>query len=141
ENGYKSKGTKHWQGLTGLANYWLIASRKQLENGELTRDIDFFICDTAQDRQKTVVEELYDNAGLYMIPYALNTLDLEVPKNFKLQPETSGIKMMLDILHRSRLQFPGMGMGFIKRMLDEALVHCRNRIVGAGNLLSMDQIQ
>src|SRR5690606_16875341 len=41
----------------------------------------------------------------------------------------------------SRLQFPGMGMGFIKRMLDEALVHCRNRIVGAGNLLSMDQIQ
>ena len=141
ENGYKIKGTKHWQGLTGLADYWLIASRKELDNGDLTRDIDFFICDTAQEKQKIVVEELYDNAGLYMIPYGLNTLDLEVPANFKLQPETTGIKMMLDILHRSRLQFPGMGMGFIKRMLDEALVHCKNRIVGAGNLLSMDQIQ
>ena len=141
DNGYKIKGTKHWQGLTGLADFWLIASRKELDNGDLTRDIDFFICDTAQERQKIVVEELYHNAGLYMIPYGLNTLDLEVPANYKLNPETTGIKMMLDILHRSRLQFPGMGMGFIKRMLDEALVHCKNRIVGAANLLSMDQIQ
>src|SRR5690606_17649199 len=128
-------------GLTGLADFWLIASRKELDNGDLTRDIDFFICDTAQEKQKIVVEEIYPNAGLYMIPYGLNTLDLEVPANFKLNPETTGIKMMLDILHRSRLQFPGMGMGFIKRMLDEALVHCKNRFVGAGNLLSMDQIQ
>src|SRR3546814_356817 len=49
--------------------------------------------------------------------------------------------MMLDILHRSRMQFPGMGMGFIQRMLDEAIAHCKNRVVGAGNLLSLDQIQ
>jgi len=141
EDGYKIKGTKHWQGLTGMANYWLIASRKELESGELARDIDFFICDVSQDKQKVVVEELFDNAGLYMIPYGLNKLDLEVPPNFKLQPETTGIKMMLDILHRSRMQFPGMGMGFIKRMLDEAINHCRNRVVGVGNLLSIDQVQ
>lgn len=141
EEGYKIKGTKHWQGLTGLADYWLIASRKSLDNGDLTRDIDFFICDVSQKKQKIVVEELYDNPGLYMIPYGLNTVDVEVPFNFRLQPETTGIKMMLDILHRSRMQFPGMGMGFIKRMLDEAITHCKNRIVGAGNLLSMDQIQ
>lgn len=141
ENGYKIKGTKHWQGLTGMANYWLIASRKELESGELARDIDFFICDVSQDKQKVVVEELFDNAGLYMIPYGLNKLDLEVPSNFKLQPETTGIKMMLDILHRSRMQFPGMGMGFIKRILDEAINHCRNRVVGPGNLLSIDQVQ
>ncbi|MEX2594314.1 MAG: acyl-CoA dehydrogenase family protein [Anditalea sp.] len=141
ENGFNIKGTKHWQGLTGLAEYWLIASRKELDNGELARDIDFFICDVSKENQKVVVEELYDNAGLYMIPYGLNKLDLEVPANYKLEPETTGIKMMLDILHRSRLQFPGMGMGFIKRMLDEAIAHCKNRIVGAGNLLSMDQVQ
>lgn len=141
ENGFKITGTKHWQGLTGLADFWLIAARKKLESGELTRDIDFFICDVSQEKQKIVVEELYDNAGLYMIPYGLNTLDLEVPTNFRLNPETTGIKMMLDILHRSRMQFPGMGMGFIKRMLDEAIDRCKNRIVGVGNLLSMDQIQ
>lgn len=136
ESGYKIRGTKHWQGLTGLADYWLIASRKET-NGELGRDIDFFIC----EGDKIVVEEIYDNAGLYMIPYGLNKLDLEVPSNYKLQPESTGIKMMLDILHRSRMQFPGMGMGFIKRMLDEAIGHCKNRMVGAGNLLSIDQVQ
>jgi len=136
ENGYKIKGSKHWQGLTGLADYWLIASRKET-NGELGRDIDFFIC----EGEKIVVEEIFDNAGLYMIPYGLNKLDLEVPANYRLQPESTGIKMMLDILHRSRMQFPGMGMGFIKRMLDEAIAHCKNRMVGAGNLLSIDQVQ
>lgn len=141
ENGYKLKGTKHWQGLTGMANYWIIASRKENENGELARDIDFFIADESQQKQKVVVEELFDNPGLYMIPYGLNKIDLEVPKNYKLNPETTGIKMMLDILHRSRLQFPGMGMGFIKRMLDEAIHQCQSRIVGAANLLAMDQVQ
>lgn len=141
ENGYNIKGTKHWQGLTGMADYWIIASRKESSNGELARDIDFFICDTHQEKQQIVVEELFDNAGLYMIPYGLNKLDIEVPSNYKLEPESTGIKMMLDILHRSRMQFPGMGMGFIKRLLDEAIGHCRNRIVGAGNLLGLDQVQ
>ena len=49
--------------------------------------------------------------------------------------------MMLDILHRSRMQFPGMGMGFIKRMLDEALEQCQTRFIGGKSLLSMDQVQ
>ncbi|WP_017257809.1 acyl-CoA dehydrogenase family protein [Pedobacter arcticus] len=141
ENGYQIKGQKHWQGLTGMADYWLIASRKELANGELARDIDFFICDISKDKQKIVVEELFDNPGLYLIPYGLNTVDIEVPKNYRLQPESTGIKMMLDILHRSRLQFPGMGMGFIKRMLDEAIKQCTNRIVGTSNLLALDGVQ
>jgi len=34
-----------------------------------------------------------------------------------------------------------MGMGFIKRMLDEALLHCKNRVVGTSNLLAIDQVQ
>lgn len=141
ENGYQVKGTKHWQGLTGMADYWLIASRKEGASGDLGRDIDFFICDTAQPKQEIVVEKYFDNLGLYMIPYGLNKVDIDVPANFKLEPETTGIKMMLDILHRSRMQFPGMGMGFIKRMLDEATAHCKQRIVGTGNLLAMDQVQ
>lgn len=47
-----------------------------------------------------------------MIPYGLNKIDIKVPQQNKLIPESTGLKMMLDILHRSRLQFPGMGMGF-----------------------------
>ncbi|MDM8159756.1 acyl-CoA dehydrogenase family protein [Labilibaculum sp. K2S] len=135
------KGTKHWQGLTGLADYWLITSRHQKQDGQLGRDIDFFICDVTQKNQQVVVEEYYDNLGLYMIPYGKNKLDLQIPKNFKLNPETTGIKMMLDILHRSRMQFPGMGLGFIKRLMDEALNQCKNRIVGGKSLISYDQVQ
>jgi len=141
DDDYYIKGTKHWQGLTGMADYWLITSRAKNDNGILGRDIDFFICDVTQKNQKVIVEELFDNLGLYMIPYGRNILDLQIPERFKLQPESTGIKMMLDILHRSRMQFPGMAMGFINRMLDEALNHCKNRIVGGKNLLALDQVQ
>ena len=138
---YHVKGTKHWQGLTGMADYWLLTSRAKSESGRLGRDVDFFICDVTQKNQNIVVEEYFDNLGLYMIPYGRNILDVKIPEKFKLQPETTGIKMMLDILHRSRLQFPGMGMGFIKRMLDEAIDQCKNRIVGGKSLFALDQVQ
>jgi len=49
--------------------------------------------------------------------------------------------MLLDLLHRSRMQFPGIGLGFIKRMLDEALTHCQNRFVGGKTLFSYDRVQ
>lgn len=138
---YHLKGIKHWQGLTGLADYWIIASRKELPTGELNRDIEFFVCDVTQPGQEIEVEEYFDSIGLYMIPYGRNKLNLKIPKRFKLEPESTGIKMMLDILHRSRMQFPGMGMGFIKRMLDESIAHCQHRVVGGNNLLALDQVQ
>jgi len=138
---YIVKGTKHWQGLTGMADYWLIASRERNSKGNLNRDIDFFICDVTQPNQQIVVEEYYDNLGLYMIPYGKNRVDIRVPSQFKLEPDTSGVKMMLDILHRSRMQFPGMALGFIKRMLDECIKQCNERIVGGKKLIELDQVQ
>ncbi len=141
DEGYAVRGRKHWQGLTGQADYWLVAARKELADGELARDVDFFVTNNADTNQRITVEKLYSNLGLYMIPYGMNVIDVEVPSYQRLQPESTGIKMMLDILHRSRLQFPGMGMGFIKRMLDEALQHCTTRMVGAGNLLALDSVQ
>lgn len=140
ENGYSIKGRKHWQGLTGQANYWIVAARKAMGDN-LARDIDFFVVDNAIPEQHIQVESIFSNLGLYMIPYGLNIIDIEVPAHHRLKPEGTGIKMMLDILHRSRMQFPGMAMGFINRMLDEALLHCRNRVVGAGNLLMLDAVQ
>ncbi len=138
---YKIKGTKHWQGLTGMADYWIIASREKNAKGNLNRDIDFFICDVTQPDQQIVVEEYFDNLGLYMIPYGKNRVNIRVPSQFKLEPETSGVKMMLDILHRSRLQFPGMALGFIKRMLDECIKQCTERIVGGKQLIELDMVQ
>ncbi len=140
-DGFHIRGVKHWQGLTGQADYWIVAARKDIGDGELARDIDFFISENAAPDQHIKVERLYNNLGLYMIPYGLNRIDIRVPKDQRLLPQSTGIKMMLDILHRSRMQFPGMGMGFIKRMLDEALRHCSQRMVGSGNLLTLDSVQ
>src|SRR5690606_16797832 len=111
--GYKIQGRKHWQGLTGMADYWIVAARKKGSDDRLARDVEFFMTDNGREEQKIHVDRYFNNLGLYMIPYGLNTIDLEVPHNQKLQQTSTGIKMMLDILHRSRLQFPGMGMGFI----------------------------
>jgi alkylation response protein AidB-like acyl-CoA dehydrogenase len=138
---YFINGTKHWQGLTGMADYWLIASRQKQQDGVLGRDIDFFICDVQQPRQGIFVEEYYNNLGLYPIPYGKNIIDIQVPEQFKLVPETTGLKLMIDLLHRSRFQFPGMGMGFIRRMLDEAIAHTNSRIVAGKPLMALDQVQ
>jgi hypothetical protein len=36
---YKIKGIKHWQGLTGLADYWLMTSRSKSESGKLSNGV------------------------------------------------------------------------------------------------------
>src|SRR3546814_534176 len=51
EDNYRLEGIKHWQGLTGLADYWIIASRGSLPTGELKRDIEFFVCDVSKEGQ------------------------------------------------------------------------------------------
>ncbi len=141
ESNYHITGTKHWQGLTGMADYWLMTSRQKNSTGELSRDIDFFVSDNQIASQRIIVEEYYNNIGLYPIPYGKNKIDINVPEQFKLEPESTGLKLMMDLLHRSRLQFPGMGIGFIRRMLDEAITHCTTRIVGGKPLMSLDQVQ
>lgn len=138
---YHIRGTKHWGGLSGWADYWLMTARKKDENGDLARDIDFFVVDLADPDQRIHVEEYYNNLGLYLIPYGRNIVDARVPHESKLDAPSTGIKMMLDILHRSRMQFPGMGLGFIHRMLDEAIAHTKDRLVGGKSLASYDQIR
>ena len=143
ENGkyYNVQGIKHWGGLTGWADFWLVAARQQGNDGKLKRDINFFVCDVSKPAERIIVEEVYDNLGLYIIPYGLNKVNVKVPKIQKLEPQSTGIKMMLDTLYRSRMQFPGMAMGFIKRMLDEALKNSKERFVSGKNLLNFDQVQ
>ncbi len=141
EGGYKVDGEKHWQGLSGAADFWLVTARKANENGDLTRDIDFFVTDNSNPTQHIPMVERYNNLGLYAIPYGINQIDITVPEEQKLQPESTGLKLMLDMLHRSRLQFPGMGLGFIKRLMDESLAHCQNRIVGGAPLAKLDAVK
>ncbi|WP_159636420.1 acyl-CoA dehydrogenase family protein [Sphingobacterium composti Ten et al. 2007 non Yoo et al. 2007] len=141
EGGYKINGEKHWQGLSGAADFWLVTARKANANGDLVRDIDFFVTDDNISDQHIPMVERYNNFGLFAIPYGINQIDITVPEDQKLQPESTGLKLMLDMLHRSRLQFPGMGLGFIKRLMDESLEHCQNRIVGGAPLANLDAVK
>ena len=136
---YKIEGLKHWAGLTGWADFWLITARSRNEDGELSRDIGFFIHDSSNGGIDVL--EYYKNLGLYMLPYGRNKIDITVPSEYRLEPDTNGVTMMLDILHRSRLQFPGMSTGHLKRMLDEAVTHCKTRMVGGSSLFTYDQVK
>lgn len=138
---YHLEGTKHWAGLTGWADYWLLTARPRTSDGELRRDVDFFIADSNARGQTVEVEEVYANLGLKMIPYGRNRVDVELPEESRLEPHSTGVKMMLDVLHRSRLQMPGMGMGYLRRVFDDAVAHCRDRFVGGQSLLDYDQVR
>ena len=138
---YHINGVKHWAGLTGWAEYWLLTARERADSGDLKRDIDFFICDVNSPKQQIVVEEFYENLGLYQIPYGRNRINVEIPDVQRLIPETTGVKMMLDLLHRSRMQFPGMAMGFLQRLLDESIAHINQRQIGGRTLFTYDQVQ
>ncbi len=140
-NVYSLKGSKHWGGLTGLAVFWLVTARKDKGNGNLARDINLFIVENSQPGQEIVVEDYYHKLGLFLIPYGLNKIDVTVPTTSKLTPRTSGVKLMMDLLHRSRMRLSGIGLGFIKRTLDETINHCEQRYVGGKNLLGYDQVQ
>jgi len=118
-----------------------LTARERSQSGDLKRDIDFFICDVNSPDQNIVVEEFYENLGLFQIPYGRNRLDVQIPKLQRLVPKSTGVKMMLDLLHRSRMQFPGMAMGFIQRLLDESIAHTNNRLIGGKPLASYDQVQ
>jgi alkylation response protein AidB-like acyl-CoA dehydrogenase len=136
---YSIKGMKHWAGLTGWADYWLITARELDEKGHLGRDIGFFVHETGKGGID--VEEVFQNLGLYMLPYGRNRIDIQVPESHRLQPETTGVTMMLDLLHRSRHQFPGMATGYLRRILDEAIDHCKTRVIGGSSLFHYDQVK
>jgi len=87
------------------------------------------------------MEERYPNLGLHLIPYGRNRVDLRLPLGNRLEAPGSGVRLLLDTLHRSRMSFGGMAVGFLHRLLDEGLARCRERRVGGRSLVEYDQVQ
>lgn len=138
---YAINGTKHWAGLTGWADYWLVMARPEGEDGTLSQGVDLFICEQDHPEQRIEVVKRYPNLGLYGIPYGRNHIDVEVPLDHRLNGGRGGLRMMLDVLHHSRMQFPGMAIGFLRRLADEAVRHTRERAVSGSSLIDYDQVQ
>jgi alkylation response protein AidB-like acyl-CoA dehydrogenase len=140
-DGYHLAGVKHWAGLTGWADFWLLAARRKAGDGSPSGAPEFFLCDIARPGQQIVVEESFNNLGLYMIPYGRNLIDVTVPTHNRLSGGVSGLRVLLDVLYRSRLHFPAIAAGFVRRVLDEAIKHCDERHVGGASLSSYDQVK
>jgi alkylation response protein AidB-like acyl-CoA dehydrogenase len=138
---YRVRGTKHWAGLSGWADYWLVMARPGKEGGDLGNGIDLFICDQNDSAQQIQMVEKYPSLGLYGIPYGRNRVDVRVPLSHRLQGDRGGLRMMMDLLHRSRSSFAGNAVGFIRRMVDEAVAHCTDREVSGRRLLEYDQVR
>lgn len=137
DDGYHVSGTKHWGGLTGWADHWIVAARNDQGNGSLGRDISLFLC----DKSEIDVTRLYSNLGLSVLPYGLNEVKANPSLSRHLEAESSGLRMMQDFFHRSRLQFPGMATGYLRRIRDEANEHCRNRVVGGSKLTDYEHVR
>lgn len=134
---YHVSGIKHWGGLTGWADHWIVAARNNQGNGSLGRDISLFLCDKAEIE----VTQLYSNLGLSVLPYGRNEINADPSLSRRLEAESSGLRMMQDFFHRSRLQFPGMATGYLRRVRDEAHEHCRNRVVGGSELTEYEHVR
>ncbi len=138
---YRVVGTKHWAGLSGWADYWLVMARPGKDDGDLGNGIDMFICEQSDPDQQITLVEQYPSLGLYAIPYGRNRVDVLVPSTHRLRGDRGGLRMMMDLLHRSRSSFAGNAVGFIHRMVDEAVAHCTERVVSGRQLLAYDQVQ
>jgi len=68
------QGEKHWAGLSGWADFWLVTARKKRNDGSFDRDIAFFLCDANEPDQVIHAEEFYPNLGLFLTSKNLSRL-------------------------------------------------------------------
>ncbi len=136
KGGYRISGEKHWQGLSGSADYWLVAAREKDKNGDLSRHPDLFFC-----REGLRLERNYETSGLKMIPYGRSAIDVVTRETRRALPDSTKIAMWQDIFLSSRVGFPAMTLGFLEQNFDKAQEHCSRRPMGNDHLINFDQVQ
>lgn len=124
---YRITGTKHWQAFSEQADWWIICA-KHPERKEFA----YF----AHKRSDGgfVTTEVYDSLGLKNLGYGLNTLDLRVPRHYRLAKAREGLGDAAEILCASRFSKAAMASGFLRRLSREALRQVSTRKIGEGTL-------
>jgi alkylation response protein AidB-like acyl-CoA dehydrogenase len=137
--GYRVRGAKHWAGLSGMGEYWLVSARKERPNGSLGRDLDFFIVRSDQDGYH--FEQRYPAAGLNAISYGLTRFDVAVPSENKLCGPQTNIRVLYDVLNRSRISISAIASGASRRLLEEATGRAQSRSVFGKPIAAYEQVQ
>lgn len=138
-SGYRIRGAKHWAGLSGTGEYWLVSARKERDGGALGRDVDFFIVGSEQPGY--TFEQRYPAAGLTSIQYGLNRFDVAVPADQKLCGPDSNIRILYDVLNRSRISISSIASGACRRILDDAVRNAGERVVFGKPIIAYEQVQ
>jgi len=138
------RGTKHWAGLTGHADYWLVFGRR--EGHPRSTRFGFAVAEAPRDsakgstRRGFAVEEYYDAWGLQPLPYGRSKVDTECGLDAILGPNERYTTVLAGILHGSRLTFAGMTHGVIRGILDRARRHTADRHAFGKALRDHDQV-
>ncbi|MEV5510180.1 acyl-CoA dehydrogenase family protein [Streptomyces orinoci] len=133
-DGYRITGTKHWQAFSEQADWWIVCA-KHPERKEFA----YF----AHKRSDGgfVTTEVYDSLGLKNLGYGLNTLDLRVPRHYRLNKTRESLGDAAEILCASRFSKAAMASGFLRRLSTEALRHVSTRKIGDGTLHDIDYVR
>lgn len=141
-SGYELTGRKHWAGLTGLADYWLVLARDEAD-GKAQRfpSLNFFICRRTPESFKLLKK--YGSAGLRSIPYGLTEIQArdEVMAPLLVGDRIKRFRQIHGILQRSRISISAITLGACQRLADEAWEQARTRIVFGKELVSYGQVQ
>jgi len=138
KGGYRIQGQKHWSGMTGHADCWLIFAKDE-EAGRRQR-FSYYLAPVGSSRDGFQVQEYYRAHGLSPIPYGRTKLDVEVPANALMGGEEGYPSVVASILQGSRLTTGGIAHGFIRRILAEATAHTDARTVFGNPLSQLDQV-
>ncbi|MEN8148877.1 MAG: acyl-CoA dehydrogenase family protein, partial [Planctomycetota bacterium] len=130
------RGVKHWQGLTGHADAWLVFGRNDTERR--SRSLGFHL---APADSGFAVEEYYRAHGLAPIPYGRTGIDVEVPASNRIGGDEPYTAVVGGILCGSRLSFSGVAHGFLRRVREETERHVGERSVFRRRLADYDSVR
>jgi alkylation response protein AidB-like acyl-CoA dehydrogenase len=135
-------GVKHWAGLSGLADYWLVLAR-DVPPGAVRRfpSLNFYIC--RADPESFKLLKRYGSAGLRSIPYGMTRI---AAREGVMGPLFSGsrterFRRIHGVLHRSRISIAAIACGACERIAAEAAAHAATRQVFGRALADYGQVQ
>jgi alkylation response protein AidB-like acyl-CoA dehydrogenase len=127
EEGYRIRGSKHWQGFSATAHWWLVSAKNDT-NG---RRYGYFIVKRSEGFRTA---HRYEPVGMKVLDYGLNEIDAVVPKHRKIDAEDTNLSAMVEMLMPPRAMMGAIACGFLRRITREAQSYADTRQIGSGPL-------
>ena len=130
EDGYRIRGSKHWQGFSSTAHWWLVSAKNDADG----RKYGYFIIKRSEGF-RTV--QRYEPVGMKVLDYGLNEIDAVVPKHRRIDAEDKNLSAMVDMLMPPRSMMAALASGFLRRIEREAHTYSQARIIGRGPMIDI----